>query len=153
MKPNTNYRWAKYKKQQNYTHYRFFKTENMRSHNSIEFLELEFDKKYRKQMMAQIGMNIRKLRRKRKLSQMTASELAGISDTFWGSIERGRQACSSVVLLKIADALQVPVCEILPENQCPYTKDRFLAKVRELFAERHDNERQKATRLLEVFFE
>jgi transcriptional regulator with XRE-family HTH domain len=124
----------------------------MNKHNILDFLAFEESDKYRKRMMSQIGKNIRNARRKRKMSQMTASEIAGISDNFWGSIERGRQACSSVVLLKIAGALQIPVCRILGTNHCPYAKDRFLAKVRALFAERHDNERQKAMRLLEVCF-
>lgn len=85
------------------------------------------------------------------MSTLIASEKANISSNFWNSIERGRQVPSSVVLSKIADALQVPACRILGTNHCPYVNDNFLVEIETLFAERK-NEKQRALKILSAVF-
>lgn len=124
----------------------------MKNENTYNFSEFDESDRYKKRTMIQIGRNIKKIRLKRKMSQMTAAEIAGISDNFWGSVERGRQMPSSVVILKIADALRTPLCRLLSMNHCPYVNDNFLVEVEKLFSEKESNERQKALKLLQLLF-
>ncbi len=56
-----------------------------------------------------IGRNIRTLRRKMKISQEKASEIAGFSSTYWGQLERGERNPTLQTLQKIALALDSSV--------------------------------------------
>lgn len=55
----------------------------------------------------QLGKNIRAVRRKRRMSQETLSEAAGLSPTYLGCIERGEKTPSLESFINIANALNV----------------------------------------------
>ena len=59
------------------------------------------------------GQRIRRLRRERKLSQEKLAELANIHRTYMGSVERGERNVSLINIKKIADALNVPLSELM----------------------------------------
>lgn len=61
----------------------------------------------------EIGKRIRAQRLKNQLSQERLSELAGISTSFLGSVERGEEILSIETLFKLANALRVPVSWLL----------------------------------------
>lgn len=87
------------------------------------------------------------------MSQTTAAEIAGISDNFWGEVERGLKVPSAVTIVRIADALRTPLCKILSMNHCPYVNDNFLVEVEKLFSKMDDGQRQKAIKVLKIVFE
>ena len=125
----------------------------MKDMNTYNFLQFDDSDRCRKQMIKSVSRNIRNIRRKKNLTQEQVAEMAGINAKYLGEIERGMKNPTAPVVIKLSQALQVPVCKILSMNHCPHVKDSFLAKVGNLFAGRKDNERQKALKLLEVFFE
>ena len=62
-----------------------------------------------------VGENIKRIRKTKKLSMERTAELAGVSRSMLGQIERGEANPSVAILGKIARALKVPA-EVLLEN-------------------------------------
>ncbi|WP_235698748.1 helix-turn-helix domain-containing protein [Clostridioides difficile] len=62
-----------------------------------------------------IGKRIKNFRKKLGYSQKTLAERVGVAYTYIGQIERGEKNASFHSLLKIANALEMPL-EILLEN-------------------------------------
>lgn len=60
-----------------------------------------------------VGENIRLLRRSKGLSQEKLAEMAGVSGSYIGYLERGERTPSLVLLSKIADALDVEITMLL----------------------------------------
>jgi transcriptional regulator with XRE-family HTH domain len=60
-----------------------------------------------------LGRAIRELRVDRALSQERLAHEAGLHRTYVGGIERGERNVAFLNLLKLAEALQVPVSELL----------------------------------------
>lgn len=60
-----------------------------------------------------IGIKIKALRIERKLSQENLAGLSEIDRTYLQSIERGERNISLNVLVKISNALEIPVSKIL----------------------------------------
>ena len=69
--------------------------------------------------------------------------MAGINAKYLGEIERREKNPTALIISRLSETLQVPICEILSMNNCPHMNDNFLAKFRELSAGREDSERQK----------
>lgn len=63
-------------------------------------------------MKAEIGRRIKRIRAERGLTQkdLASKVKGGIDYTYIGKIERGEQLPSLKVLMKISDALSVPLC-------------------------------------------
>ncbi len=62
--------------------------------------------------------NLRRLRRERKLTQLTLANEASISSGLIGDIESGRRNPTLTTISKIAYALKVPTYQLfLPENE------------------------------------
>lgn len=61
----------------------------------------------------EIGSKIREERKRQKLTQEKLAEMAGISLSFLGHIERGTRKLSVDTLVKICDALQCSADDIL----------------------------------------
>jgi transcriptional regulator with XRE-family HTH domain len=70
----------------------------------------EFDKSVN---YVEIGQRIRSCRLRTKTSQEKLAELAGISTSFLGGIERGEEILSLETLFRIANALRQPVSRLL----------------------------------------
>lgn len=122
----------------------------MNLYNSLQFGD---DAGYKEQMIKAVSTNIRNIRLKKNLTQEQAAEMAGINAKYLGEVERGEKNPTALIISRLSEALRVPICEILSTNNCPHINDYFLTKVRELSAGKKDNDRQKAMKLLEVFFE
>lgn len=57
--------------------------------------------------------NVRRIRRLREISQESLALDAGLSRTYIGEIERGERAVSIDIMGQIADALRVPLKELV----------------------------------------
>jgi transcriptional regulator with XRE-family HTH domain len=61
-----------------------------------------------------IGENLRRARKKRKLTQAELAQLAGINSNYYAKIERGKANPSTEILKKIIEALKIKSSDILP---------------------------------------
>jgi transcriptional regulator with XRE-family HTH domain len=60
-----------------------------------------------------LGLNIRAERKKQNLSRQSLAEKSGMSIEFLGGIERAEQNPSVLKILDIANALNIPVSNLL----------------------------------------
>ncbi len=67
----------------------------------------------REELTRKIGVNIRKFRLKKDISQEALSLSAGFHPAYLGRLERGEKCPTIDTLYKICDALEISVCEIL----------------------------------------
>jgi transcriptional regulator with XRE-family HTH domain len=71
-----------------------------------------------RQIALNLGNNIRQLREARGLTQDQISQLAGIPRPTWSNLESGASNPTLTVLVRAANALQVPLEELIgPERQ------------------------------------
>ncbi len=63
-----------------------------------------------------VGVNVRKFREERRLSQEALAFECGLHRTYISGVERGIRNPTVVALEKIATALQVPTWKLLKEN-------------------------------------
>jgi len=77
--------------------------------------------------MRELGAAIRHARRKKGLSQRELARLTGYGDTYIAQIELGRQRGSPAALVKIANALDIPLKVIAAEFgfNPAYKKDKL----------------------------
>ncbi|MFD1775434.1 helix-turn-helix domain-containing protein [Paenibacillus rhizophilus] len=59
-----------------------------------------------------VGAKLRYLRKIKGLSQKEAAERVGVTDVYWGAVERGSRNLSVQSLSKLASALEVTVWEL-----------------------------------------
>ncbi|MBL7813251.1 MAG: helix-turn-helix transcriptional regulator [Bacteroidetes bacterium] len=64
-----------------------------------------------------IGQNISRIRREKGLSQEKLAGEAGIDRTYMTSIEKGKRSISVAVALKIANALNVSIMELISNHE------------------------------------
>ncbi|MFI3300896.1 MAG: helix-turn-helix transcriptional regulator [Candidatus Gastranaerophilales bacterium] len=62
--------------------------------------------------LEKVGLKIRLIRKKKGLSQEELAEICESATAYIGTIERGIQNPSLLLLKKIADALDINICEI-----------------------------------------
>ncbi len=67
----------------------------------------------REELTKNIGLNIRKYRLKKDVSQEALAFSAGIHPAYIGRLERGEKCPTIDTLYKICEALEISVCEIL----------------------------------------
>jgi DNA-binding XRE family transcriptional regulator len=65
--------------------------------------------------LREFGRRVRAAREAMGLSQEALADVAGLHRTYIGSIERGERNLSIANVYALADALRVPVCELLPD--------------------------------------
>lgn len=63
------------------------------------------------------GKVLRESRQKKKLSQEGLAEAAGLDRSFVSLVERGIQSPNVMVLLKIADVLEVPAADLIAKTE------------------------------------
>ncbi len=61
------------------------------------------------------GRRLRELRLGRQLTQEALAEAAGITSTYTSDIERGKRAPSLTIILRLAQALDVDVADLLAD--------------------------------------
>ncbi len=66
-----------------------------------------------KQLLLEIGDNIRKIRKQRGYSQEEFADIAGFSRSYYTEIETGKRNISVLNLIKIIEALNVDPNEII----------------------------------------
>ncbi len=66
---------------------------------------------------AAFGEAVRKFRREKNLSQEALADLAGIHRTYIGDVERGVRNLSLVNIVRIANALEIPVSKLVIEME------------------------------------
>ena len=64
-------------------------------------------------ILLRFGMNVQEQRRSRQLSQEQLAELAGVHRTYIGMIERAEKNITLRNMERIANALHVPVTDLL----------------------------------------
>jgi len=63
------------------------------------------------------GTAVRSLRRRKGISQEKLAELAGIHRTYMGDVERGTRNLALVNMTRIANALGLPLSELIREME------------------------------------
>ena len=80
-------------------------------------------------LLSMLGLHILELRQDRKMSQIVLAARAKLSKTYLSDLENGRRKPSAVILLRIADALQITVDELFegctPEKREPRREEGF----------------------------
>lgn len=99
-------------------------------------------------MEVQVGHRIRELRLARRMTQQALAEKAGLNDKHLGVIERTGKDLALSTMTRIADALNVPVAELL---QTPPRDDLDVVKrmVRDVVSARDP----EVVRKLRIFLE
>jgi transcriptional regulator with XRE-family HTH domain len=67
----------------------------------------------RSEVLRNFGRTVRALRVERGQTQQGFAEQAGLAWRYYGAIERGEHSVTYETLLKIAEALEMPVSQIL----------------------------------------
>jgi transcriptional regulator with XRE-family HTH domain len=62
------------------------------------------------------GKRLREVRTRKAISQERLAELAGLHRTYVSSVERGKRNISLVNIESLADALGVPMAELMPDR-------------------------------------
>ena len=63
--------------------------------------------------LQRLGATIRHYRRQRKLSQKALAALSGCDTSYLSGIEQGKRNVSALLLLRIAQSLQIPVSHLM----------------------------------------
>lgn len=76
------------------------------------------------EVIREIGRRVRSRRERRELTQMGLAELVGISRSYVAQMENGKRAASFAVLIRVAEALDIPIEELLGgESGSQYLKE------------------------------
>ncbi len=110
------------------------------------------EKSHRSRMKLDTARMLRKIRRRKNMTQERVAELAGINPKYLGEIERGLKSPTVVVVRRLADALSVPVCVILAAGPCPCAEGRS-REVAALLSGKHEQKIAKVMKLIELLFE
>jgi XRE family transcriptional regulator, regulator of sulfur utilization len=78
-----------------------------------------------------VGLNLKKIRKKRQMTLEALSEITAVSISMLGEIERGITNPTITVLWKIANGLKIPFTDLMKEEKPPvsvkYNKDANLS--------------------------
>ena len=66
-------------------------------------------------ILVKFGKKVQELRKAKSLSQEQLAELAGVHRTYIGMIERAEKNITLCNIEKIANALQINICELLKD--------------------------------------
>jgi len=102
------------------------------------------------------GNRIRELRKAKKLSQQGLAAKAGLHYTYIGSVERGESNISFDNIVKITDALEIPLRELFtfPINGQPITEiERLRAEMAALLEGKDYEKLRLSLRVLNAIFE
>lgn len=101
------------------------------------------------ELAEQIGIRIKSIRKQRCMTQAYLAEKASISTDFISRAERGVNTASIITLKAIADALDVPLYQLLNlGNGVPINKDLML--ISHLLKSCDDTKLNKIARVIEI---
>jgi transcriptional regulator with XRE-family HTH domain len=83
------------------------------------------------EIKATLGKNIKFLRFRRQYSQADLAEKADISITFLSNIERGLKFPKPDILSKIAESLEIKVCELFETDPVPDNSKELISRLSE----------------------
>ena len=99
--------------------------------------------------LLQLGERVRELRARRGLTRKSIALAAGVSERHLANLEYGTGNASILILLKVAQALQCPLVELLGDVSAA-SPERLL--IRELLAQRSEPELRRARLQLSQLF-
>ena len=102
------------------------------------------------------GNRIREFRKAKKLSQQGLAAKAGLHYTYIGSVERGESNISFDNIVRIADALEIPLKDLFtfPINDQPITEiERLRAEMAALLGGKDHEKLKLSLRVLNAIFQ
>ncbi|MBR0141596.1 MAG: helix-turn-helix transcriptional regulator [Ruminococcus sp.] len=99
-----------------------------------------------------IGDKIREARKRAGLTQWQLADKIFVSESYIALIESNRRNPSTIVLSKIAEALNLTTDHILFES-CSRTDDSFVREFENIISERSPEQIETAIKLLRNYFE
>jgi len=112
----------------------------------------DFSEQHRKAFMNVLGKRIKRARIEKGFTQEFAAEKAGCNPKYLGEVENGKKIVGSLLLNKIASALDVPVCSLLSKDGCSCVDSDAVIRVGSLFAGRGQKDVKTALRIIEALF-
>ena len=97
----------------------------------------------------ELGKRIRAERRKQDLTQETLAEMANISDSFMGHIERGGRTLSIETLAKLANALNLSI-EYIVCGEFNYQPDMLPAEILDALNRMSSNQRKVFLKIMKT---
>ena len=99
-----------------------------------------------------MGKKIRASRKMLELTQADLAEKAGISINYTGHIERGTKKASLETILRIANALEIPVSELFNESEGyePAREDLFSKKILFLIKDKKTYEKENILKVIRL---
>ena len=82
---------------------------------------------------AKFGLRVRQARQERKLTQQKLSEMASLSPNYVGAIERAEGVPSIETLVRLANALRMPIQYFLADSLIPIEMDDCVKEAMEVF--------------------
>ena len=99
-----------------------------------------------------LGKKIRKKRLNTGMSQDTASEGVGMSESFYGHIERGTKILSLESLLKVANYFNFSLDYLLSDSlKSADSDDKFQAELDNVFRDKTPAQRDYLLKILKMF--
>lgn len=75
--------------------------------------------KTKEEICRDFGQRIKSLRKRRGLTQRDLAQRVGVHVSFLGDVERGYKGCGIETIVRIADALDVRIYELFPDEEHP----------------------------------
>jgi transcriptional regulator with XRE-family HTH domain len=108
-------------------------------------------------VLKQIGQRIRDIRKSKGLSQEQLAEKGGFHFSYIGGVERAEKNITLVNLLKIADALEVPIIDLFSYTKHQRSglneKDTLLNQLVDILVGLKKSDLRKVQVFLDGFFE
>lgn len=110
------------------------------------------EKREKTETTLRIGSRIKSLRVSRKLSQAQVAESSGVSSKYIGEVERGEANISIELIGRIAQALNVPMADIMEhEHERPHQE--LIAEIIKLAPRLNEKDAQIAYRMIKMLTE
>lgn len=99
------------------------------------------------------GENLRRCRSRAGLTQEACAELAEISAKYMGALERGEQAPTLRVMVRLAKALNVQVAELLSLAEMATPDYEHIMNINGILKERNSEALRKLSTILSIIFD
>ncbi|SDH96028.1 helix-turn-helix domain-containing protein [Paenibacillus typhae] len=108
-------------------------------------------------VMKKIGQRVRDIRKSKGLSQEQLGEKAGFHFSYIGGVERAEKNITLINLIKIADALEVPIIDLFSytrhQKSVLNEKDIMLNQLVDILISLKKSDLRKVQLFLDEFFE